>query len=107
MEVERMKRVAALIVSPVHRIVAVPHLETRRETGHVWKVLAPVDAKCIAVAMGHVIGEARNSVVAFAVVSLGIADRTGKAAATEDVSGNVNAAGIGNGLEVGIGPRLV
>jgi hypothetical protein len=57
--------------------------------------------------MGHVIGEPGNSVVAFAVVSLGIADRTGKVAATEDVGADVDPAGIGDGLEVGVRPRLV
>jgi hypothetical protein len=57
--------------------------------------------------MSHEIGEAGNSVVAFAVVSLGIADRTGKVAATEDVGADVDAAGVGDGLEVGVRPRLV
>jgi hypothetical protein len=57
--------------------------------------------------VGGEVGEAGNGVVAFAVVGLGITDRTGKMAATKNVAGEIHPAGIGNGLKIGIGPRLV
>ena len=96
MEIERVKRACPLVICSVHRILAAAHLEARREAGHVGKVFAPVDAECIAIAMGYVIGDARNGVVSFAVERFGIVDRTRKAAASEDVGGGVNPAGIGD-----------
>ena len=94
-----MKRVVSLIVGPVHRVLAVAHLEARRESRRVGKIFAPIDTKRIAIAVGHIICEPRNSVVPFAVVSRGIVNRTGEFAAAEDVGGKVDPAGIGDGFE--------
>src|SRR6266568_592900 len=99
-EVERMKRIFALITGSVHRVLAAAHLEAGRETGFVGKTFGPVHAERIAIAMSDKVCETRNSVVPFAVVRLGIADRSGKVTATEDGAGEVDSTGIRDGLEV-------
>ena len=107
MEIKGVKFAVSRVVCSVDGILAIAQLEAYGETRGIREIFAPVDPKRVAVSMSHVIGYAGDCIVSIAVEGFGIVDGAGKAAAAEDVGGEVDSGGIGNGLVVGIGAGLV
>ena len=78
-----MERVLPFIVCPIHRILACSTLKPRREAGYSGRFSFNF-TKHATVSVGHIVGETGNSIVPFAVISLGIGYGTGEPAARKD-----------------------
>ena len=104
---ERMKIGGAVRVRPIDRVLVASLLIVERQVGELGDVLTPTDTENIGVAVTRVIGDAGDPEVSLAVVNVAVADRSGKVAPSKNRGGSIDAAGVGDGLEIGIGPGLI
>src|SRR5271156_2995970 len=93
-KIERMIIRGPGIVRTVDRIVTASHLKVRREAGQARNQFCPADPEGLTVAVRGVVGHSWNREIAFAVVSLGEIDRSGKMAAAKNIAGCGHAASI-------------
>src|SRR5579871_3599254 len=70
-------------------------------------MLAPADAEDVGVPVAGIIRHTRYPEVSLAVKNIGKADRSGEIAAGEDGGGGIHAAGIGDGLIIGVRAGLI
>src|ERR1022692_4939889 len=101
-----MKVGVAIAIGPIHRVLVAARLETCGEGGQAGNELAPVNPKRVAIAVGGEVGQPGNRKLSLAVIRLGVADRSRKMAAAEDGTREIDTAAVGDGLEVGVCPRL-
>jgi hypothetical protein len=107
MDVEEVCAGIVLLVGAVDRAVAASLRVAHAQRRHIRKQRAPVDTESLTLAISREVRLPTQAQCAGAVVVIVIADRARKVASREEVRSPENPFRPGEGLIVGIGPRLV